>query len=567
VQKIYNVGLQIIKFAAYLSHILSKLSPKQWILLAFIQATLGEYFFSNLQTFLIYQNLPSNIFGKVGFHHFILLPLFSDALLFLSLSLVFLENNYLNILKFLTAILILVLMMSLSLSLSGQLQVNYLIYLTIIWFLLSNASIGFYLNISRIFQTLWVGRLIAISVLFIIWLVVPLSWIITPTHQIPNETKALLLNLQHPLEIKAFISDTHPLKKRLVNFLKDYHKIQQFIKASVLSPSVAPAQIQAFSITQEGELLLQYEDHFKRVEKLTDEAFTRALLDLLHAQKTQLVFLEGHGERSLTTHSPFEVSYLNTLFQNQSVSIRAQPFPPEVDRQTVLVIAHPRQPLNYQENQLIIKYLNQGGNLLWLIEPALENDGLSGLNQVANFLGLKLLDGYISNEHNNLIEISQILTFENMQGLSAIFPEVAALQLENSLFKTQLFLSTSNAFLKSFNNKKLQENQSILNFGFRLERVIHHQIQRIVIIGDSDFMSNAYIEKQDNAKLTSEIINWLTETPALIKVTAQKFHDTQLALDFYLQMSLTGFFLFILPMIFIIIAYRQKQLQKIEVST
>jgi len=56
-------------------------------------------------------------------------------------------------------------------------------------------------------------------------------------------------------------------------------------------------------------------------------------------------------------------------------------------------------------------------------------------------------------------------------------------------------------------------------------------------------------------------MNWLTESTDLIKVAAQKNYDMRLTLDFNLQMILTAFFLFVLPLIFIIIGYKTSKIE------
>lgn len=532
-------------------------------MLAIIQIILAGYFFSNIQTYLVYQTLPRDLFGNLGFNQFIIGTLFSDAFLLFILSLPFLNDYYLNNLNFLSFILILLIAMSFSLSIAGNLNYNYLIYLISTWFLLANILLFFYLK-CKIKK--WFVHFILVSILSACWLTSPFYWTTASLQQIPNETRALLSKINKPLEIKAFISEAHPFKQRLIDFISNYQYFNPLIKLNFISPHSAPAQIKAFSLEQEGELLLQYDGQLIRVEKITDYAFTKALQNLLNLNKTKIIFLEGHGERSLQNISPFDFSKINMLLQNQPIEIISQTFLPDVGRETLLVIAHPRQPLNLQENEAIIKYIEKGGNLLWLLEPQLENDGLSGLNQLAQNLGLKLLDGRLWNdrktENPTLIEINQFLTLENIQGLPVLFPEVAALQLEQTSFEIQPFLTASAIFLKSFDNKKLQENQSIFNIGFTLQRIINNQQQRIMVMGDSDFMSNAYVEKNNNTKLTIEIMNWLTESTDLIKVAAQKNYDTQLTLDFNLQMLLTVFFVFVLPVILIIIAYQQRTTSK-----
>lgn len=535
-----------------------KFSSKHWFILAVVQTLLAWYFFSNIQAYLIYQNLPSGLFGETGFNRFIIGTLFFDAMIFFILILPFINHNPLF------NIIFLILLTTMSLILNN-LDGYFLVYLIVSWLFFSYLILYIHSFLESFFKTKkGLVHFIIIFLLLSLWLTLPLEWTVEPFQEIPHQTKMLLEKLTQPLEIKAFIYKNDPVKKPLIAFVERYQKLQPKIKLNLIIPSRAPTQIKVFSLKQKGELLLQYDGNITRVEKITDYTVTKGLQTLLHLNKPKLVFLEGHGEKSLFNSSPFEINQLGAFLQNQNIEIISQTIPPDIDRETLLVIAHPRQPLNHEESEQILAYIKNGGNLLWLVEPILEYDGLSGLNKTADFLGLKLLDGRLWDHHkkenNTLIEIDQFPTFDNMRGLEINFPEVAALQLDNSLFNSQAIFRTSELQLKSFEIKKIEENHGVFNMGFSLQRQLNDKQQRIIIIGDSDFISNAYFETAHNKKFAMEIINWLTETIDLIHFPTKKIQDTKLIMDFDLQNILTVFFLFILPLIFIIIGYRTSKI-------
>jgi hypothetical protein len=71
--------------------------------------------------------------------------------------------------------------------------------------------------------------------------------------------------------------------------------------------------------------------------------------------------------------------------------------------------------------------------------------------------------------------------------------------------------------------------------------------QRIIVTGDSDFMSNSYIGAGANLSLGMNIINWLAGDDDLIAVEQKQAPDTRLELDDTEIMLIgTGFFI-ILP--------------------
>ncbi|MEY3219679.1 MAG: hypothetical protein RIT27_1036 [Pseudomonadota bacterium] len=542
-------------------------SSRHWFALALIQALLAGYFFSNIQTYTIYQNIPNLLFDDLGFNPFIIRTLFSDAMIILILILPFIFINkpeqtylkkYFNNLQFSNILLVLMSYMTLILSAAGTLELDYFIYMIIIWWIISNICIAIHLFLVAILPQKWIAHIIATVILFLLWFNLNQ---IEQNQPLPTISQLALQRLSEPLEIKAFIAENNPLSKRITTFIKRYQQIYPHIKLTFINPSSAPAQIKAFQIEQEGELLLQYAGHITKVAKITDYFFTKGLYKLLYQRQTTVVFLQGHGERTLSNNSPFEYGLFGALLQNENINIILQSVPPEVDRKTLLIIANPRQPLTAQESYAILEYVKKGGNLLWLLEPILENDGLYGLNQLADFLGLKILAGRLWNEtlktNQTLINITNFSTLENMIGLNALFPETTALQLENNIFNYQSFLKTPVLHLKPFEAEKSEEMQAVFTIGLIFQRAINILHQRIAIIGDSDFISNGYLEKANNAKLAINLIENLTEDADFINLPIKKRRDTQLALDFNLQIAFTGFFLFILPTIFLIISWRK----------
>lgn len=55
--------------------------------------------------------------------------------------------------------------------------------------------------------------------------------------------------------------------------------------------------------------------------------------------------------------------------------------------------------------------------------------------------------------------------------------------------------------------------------------------QRVVIIGDSDFIANGYIGHGANFALALNIFNWLSEDDKLISITHQAIADQTIELE------------------------------------
>ena len=71
--------------------------------------------------------------------------------------------------------------------------------------------------------------------------------------------------------------------------------------------------------------------------------------------------------------------------------------------------------------------------------------------------------------------------------------------------------------------------------------------QRIVVIGDGDFLANAYLGNGGNLNLGLNIINWLSGNDQLINIPAKTATDTTLALSNIAMVLIFIGFLLLLP--------------------
>ena len=88
--------------------------------------------------------------------------------------------------------------------------------------------------------------------------------------------------------------------------------------------------------------------------------------------------------------------------------------------------------------------------------------------------------------------------------------------------------------------------------------------QRIIVVGDGDFLSNTYIGNSGNMELGMRLINWLSSDDEFISIPVNYAQDTQLEIS-RLTAGIIGFgFLVIIPILLLgtggIIWWRRKNL-------
>ena len=73
--------------------------------------------------------------------------------------------------------------------------------------------------------------------------------------------------------------------------------------------------------------------------------------------------------------------------------------------------------------------------------------------------------------------------------------------------------------------------------------------QRVVVIGDGDFLSNAFLGLGGNLQLAMNIVNWLGSDDQLVDVPVRTTADATLTLDSAAVMLIGGGFLLLLPLV------------------
>ena len=74
--------------------------------------------------------------------------------------------------------------------------------------------------------------------------------------------------------------------------------------------------------------------------------------------------------------------------------------------------------------------------------------------------------------------------------------------------------------------------------------------QRVVVIGDGDFLSNTYLGNGANIELGLHIVNWLSHDDRFISVPSKTTPDVQLELSLAAQLTIALGFLIFLPLTF-----------------
>jgi ABC-type uncharacterized transport system involved in gliding motility auxiliary subunit len=144
--------------------------------------------------------------------------------------------------------------------------------------------------------------------------------------------------------------------------------------------------------------------------------------------------------------------------------------------------------------------------------------------------------------------------------LVTLYPHSAALEYtEAGPWKSTALLATLS---RSWNetgllqgeierNQEQGEQAGPLTIGVALERETEAKQQRILVIGDGDFLSNSFLGNSGNLDLGLNIFRWLSGDDQLLNIPARTAPDRNLELSPTASAVISLGFLFALPLLFL----------------
>ncbi len=372
--------------------------------------------------------------------------------------------------------------------------------------------------------------------------------------------------LQGPIKVTAFVSGFGDRRHYVRNRFQPYQSENGKLQLEFVDPDTDPDRVTRASIRRGSEILIRYKQATVSLAltRLNEENITNAFVRLGHRGERWLVFLAGHGERRIDKGDGGDLSaWADTLskrgFKTITLFLNERP---QIPRNTaVLIIASPKKPLLRRESRLIRKYLEQGGNLLWLTEPGQRR----GLDAVAEYLGIEFQPGTVV-DFNSMaitgnpkhITISQYGRHPVIRGFrerTQFFNARALAIQETNRWQSSPLLETGNATWSEVGplSGKIRFNrgQDIpgpLQLAVSLSRPYEDRSQRVVVSGDGDFLSNRFLMLGYNLDLGMSMINWLSRDDDYVNIPVKIGVDRNLNLSRFWRSTLAALFTLVIPL-------------------
>jgi ABC-type uncharacterized transport system involved in gliding motility auxiliary subunit len=399
------------------------------------------------------------------------------------------------------------------------------------------------------------------------------------SNSLSQASQKLLDSLPDKIQLTAYIKKDPALRSQIAQLINRYKRHKADLTLTFIDPDSQPEKVRELNIEATGAIIVEYQGRTEKLNFIDESSLTNALLQLANADERWVTFLTGHGERAPDGIANFDLGQFGKELDRRK--IKAQPInlttmPVIPDNSALLVITAPSVPLLASEIEQIKRYIRQGGNLLLLTDP-----GNHYLDPFLQTLGLRQLPGTLVDSSSKLYGIndpsfvltSEYITHPVTQGFQTItlYPVTAALETseETDFQPVALFKSAINSWTETgpIAGKILfdadgEEKQGPLAFAYALTRDLDKnpstssgQVQgkpfeqRIVVVGDGDFLSNAYIGNVGNLDIGLRMINWLIHDDRFIDIPAKIATDKSLQLS-QISVGVIGFgFLVVIPLL------------------
>ena len=366
----------------------------------------------------------------------------------------------------------------------------------------------------------------------------------------------VLKQMQGPITLTVFASEDDvnngdTFRQGIINFMARYQRTKPDINVKFISPIKEPKLAQENGIKEDGEVVVEYQKRSEHIKPpFAEQEMTNLFMRLSRTSQRAVMYLDGHGERNLIGLKNNDVGEFGKQLESKGLKFANLNLTIESEvplNGSMLVIASPQKTISPIEAKKIKKFLESGGNLLWLID----DNNFRGLDEIAAYLGLSVSSGQVIDPAEKVEGANENIASASSYGEHAITRnfmlgtrfsnahEVNAKgTLDNGWEVSKLIEVSPNGWLESSqvmtNQKpsfdKSKDKAGPINIAVALQRVYGKKGQRVVVVGNGNFLSNTFITNGGNLDLGINMINWLSGDDNLISIQPMPLKDVNVTI-------------------------------------
>jgi ABC-type uncharacterized transport system involved in gliding motility auxiliary subunit len=412
---------------------------------------------------------------------------------------------------------------------------------------------------------------------------VRMDWSRSRYYSLSDKTLSLLSGLTNRVDVIVFFQPGHNVYEDVHNLLKEYEYASPLMRVEWVDPDrdlarteelmrkyqVDQANVVVFDaggrskyvtardIAEYDYTPVQFGQSPERVAFKGEQGFSSAIQSIVEARRPVVYFLQGHGERDVESFNRSAgYSSIAEEIKRDNVDVRtltlgeAQAIPGDCD---ALVIAGPEKRISEQELDLIRNYIEQKGRLLVMLDAMTQ----TGLEPLMADWGIRLADDVVVDATRTLSGRELFITrYEPHPITGKLKNETSILYLPRSVEPAESAEAGGApdkprvmplAACSDAGWAESDLTQNPMKFDAGVDRPgpvavavaaergpvpgIDVQIRptRVVVFGDSDFVSNAALTG-GNTDFFLSALNWLLERSELMAIAPKPIEQNQLTL-------------------------------------
>lgn len=371
------------------------------------------------------------------------------------------------------------------------------------------------------------------------------------------------------VEVLAFYPQDDPARANVELFLKECKLHHPDFHYQFYDPDRVPSLAHRHKIEKFYTFVIQYAGRTEKVIQPTEESFTNALLRIRNPKKYGVCFTTAHGEAEIKSDDRegmklFSGALRAANYDLHEIILTRDKVPPFCD---VIVVPGPHRDLDNPEYALLAQAFVDGKGIFFMIDPMDPGTGQSFRDFFKGF-GVIVGEDVIVDKMSRLVGgdflVPLVSQYVNDHPITArfdkptFFPVSRSIQPSTEAPKTleviPLALSGSGSWAET-NLSALEKGDAVFNAESDVTGPVCLMVSveklnaegkpdaksgRMVVIGDSDFASNAYNELSANNHLAMNSINWLSKDNRSVQIPPRNPEFKPLFLNRFQRMVLLG---------------------------
>jgi ABC-type uncharacterized transport system involved in gliding motility auxiliary subunit len=344
------------------------------------------------------------------------------------------------------------------------------------------------------------------------------------------------------------------------DLLSQYSDLSSKVHIDYIDPDKKPQEARQAGIKNYGTAIVQIGDKKEEAKSMTEEGITGAFIRVLKNKTRTVCFVAGSGEHQIDDsdrngYSNFKEVVGKDNYESKTIDLlQSAQVPGDC---TALVVGGPTRDYQQPEVDAIKKYVEDGGRVLFMLDPPLK----IGRSEIADNDALaQLLQGWGVTMNKDLIldlnpigqlaglgpQVALVTSYDSqpivngMKGTATGFPLSRSMEIKNADKTTvQKMFSSSTTSLATTNlsspavdpnDPKNKKGPLTIAAAGTYDTGKQDSHGRFVVIGSSSWAANSFLKFNGNSDLALNTIDWLASDEDLISIRPKPEEDRRITM-------------------------------------